>query len=212
MTDPKPLRADARRNRARILEAAQAAFAAEGLAVPLDEIARRADVGAGTVYRHFPTKEALFETVIQDRLRQLAEDARTPAETQDPGEAFFAFLARIVDQAMFNKAICDALEASGSPPDVSVRTKQDIWDAMAVLMAKAQRAGTVRADLRPADLRSVVSGALAMERHAQDRPPGRMTRLLLDALRSARTGDESHLVGEDDRLDAVPQVELREDA
>ena len=64
----RPMRADARRNRARVLEAARAVFAEEGLAVPLDEIAARAGVGAGTVYRHFPTKEALFEAVVTDRI------------------------------------------------------------------------------------------------------------------------------------------------
>ncbi|MFD6451097.1 helix-turn-helix domain-containing protein, partial [Nocardia sp. NPDC060220] len=65
MTDePRPLRADARRNRERVLAAAQEAFAAEGISVPLDDIARRAGVGAGTVYRHFPTKEALFTAAI----------------------------------------------------------------------------------------------------------------------------------------------------
>src|SRR5215472_3500974 len=72
----KPLRADAQRNRARVLQAARRAFAAEGVSVPLDEIARRAGVGAGTVYRHFPSKEALFEAVVHDRLRQLTEEGR----------------------------------------------------------------------------------------------------------------------------------------
>src|ERR1700738_1340291 len=67
----KPLRADAARNRARVLETAYETFAAEGLSVPIDEIARRAGVGAGTVYRHFPTKEALFQAVIRDRTPHL---------------------------------------------------------------------------------------------------------------------------------------------
>src|SRR6266545_3604820 len=79
----KPPRADAVRNRQRVLEAAKEAFAAEGLAVPLDEIARRAGVGAGTVYRHFPTKEALFEAVILDRVRKLVDYAESLADA-DP--------------------------------------------------------------------------------------------------------------------------------
>ena len=70
VTDPaRPMRADAARNRARVLEVAYETFAAEGLSVPIDEIARRAGVGAGTVYRHFPTKEALFAAVIDDRVQ-----------------------------------------------------------------------------------------------------------------------------------------------
>ncbi|MEU0568973.1 helix-turn-helix domain-containing protein [Nonomuraea sp. NPDC005983] len=180
----KPLRADARRNRARVLEAAEAAFSAEGMAVPLDEIARRAGVGAGTVYRHFPTKEALFEAVIHDRFRRLAEDAQALAETRRPGQAFHAFLARVVEQAMLNKALCDALETAGSPVKPQ-GVEGDIWDAFGALLAAAQRDGAVRADIDLFDLRAVLSGALTMERHVREggRPAGRMTEILLDALR-----------------------------
>jgi AcrR family transcriptional regulator len=81
---PRPLRADARRNRERILAAATAAFAAEGLAVPLDEIARRAGVGPGTLYRHFPAKEALWEAVLYDRLQRLADEAEVLHRATDP--------------------------------------------------------------------------------------------------------------------------------
>ncbi|GAA3227527.1 TetR/AcrR family transcriptional regulator [Nonomuraea helvata] len=189
MTPDRPLRADARRNRARVLQAAEAVFSAEGMAVPLDEIARRAGVGAGTVYRHFPTKEALFEAVIHERIEQFAEEARALSAAERPGEAFTAFLTRLVDQAMLNKALCDALEAAGSPvkpPDESSR--QDIWAAFGTLLAAAQRDGTVRTDIGLSDLRALLSGALAMERHARDsdRPAGRMTELLLDALHARR--------------------------
>src|ERR1035441_8815003 len=94
----RPLRADARRNRLKVLEAARAAFAAEGIAVPLDDIARRAGVGAGTVYRHFPTKEALFEAVVADQLQLLVGDAREALRADDAGEAFFGFLATVIDE------------------------------------------------------------------------------------------------------------------
>src|ERR1700746_3392231 len=72
----RPLRADAARNRARVLEVAYDTFAAEGLSVPIDEIARRAGVGAGTVYRHFPTKEDLYRAVVEDRLEHIVESGR----------------------------------------------------------------------------------------------------------------------------------------
>ncbi|MEV0236141.1 helix-turn-helix domain-containing protein [Nonomuraea sp. NPDC050786] len=188
MTPDKPLRADARRNRARVLAAAEAAFSAEGMAVPLDEIARRAGVGAGTVYRHFPTKEALFEAVIHERIEQFAKEARALSAAERPGAAFTAFLTRLVDQAMLNKALCDALEAAGSPVKPLDGTQRDIWAAFATLLAAAQRDGTVRTDIDLSDLRALLSGALAMERHARagDRPPGRMTELLLDALHARR--------------------------
>src|SRR6476646_2326574 len=92
----RPLRADAARNRARVLEVAYETFAAEGLAVPIDEIARRAGVGAGTVYRHFPTKEALFEAVFSDRVRHIVDDGRALLGTAGPGEALFEFLRNMV--------------------------------------------------------------------------------------------------------------------
>ena len=83
----RPLRADAARNRARVLEVAYETFAAEGLAVPIDEIARRAGVGAGTVYRHFPTKEDLFRAVVDDRIRGIITWGRALLDDGAPGFA-----------------------------------------------------------------------------------------------------------------------------
>ena len=107
------MRADARRNRAKVLAAAEEAFAADGLAVPLDDIARLAGVGAGTVYRHFPSKEALFQAVVLDRIGQFAEEARGLAAAEDPGEVFLGYFVRVIKQASLNRAICDALAESG---------------------------------------------------------------------------------------------------
>src|SRR3954467_10927193 len=94
----RPLRADAARNRARVLKVAYETFAAEGLAVPIDEIARRAGVGAGTVYRHFPTKEELYRAVVEDRIRRIVEEGRALLAVQDPAEALFTFLRSMVLQ------------------------------------------------------------------------------------------------------------------
>src|SRR4051794_35820186 len=88
----RPLRADAARNRARVLEVAYETFAAEGLGVPIDEIARRAGVGAGTVYRHFATKEELYSAVVEDRLRRIIDDGRELLANEEPGQALFTFL------------------------------------------------------------------------------------------------------------------------
>src|SRR3954470_16851858 len=99
MAEPaRPLRADAVRNRERVLEVAYETFAEEGLSVPIDEIARRAGVGAGTVYRHFPTKEPLFEAIASDRIQYLIDSAARFAEAQDPGEAFLGYLALLIDE------------------------------------------------------------------------------------------------------------------
>src|ERR1700753_1936651 len=89
-------RADAARNRARLQEVAYEPFAAEGLSVPIDEIARRAGVGAGTVYRHFPTKEDLFAAVVESRLRHIIDAGRALLDDPGPGEALFAFLRSMV--------------------------------------------------------------------------------------------------------------------
>src|SRR5580658_381515 len=85
----RPLRADAARNREKVLRAAREAFAESGYGVPLDEIAARAGVGPGTVYRHFPAKEALFEAVVTARVTDLVADARNRAGAADAGKAFF---------------------------------------------------------------------------------------------------------------------------
>src|SRR5580693_8328714 len=95
----RPLRADAARNREKVLRAARDAFAESGYGVPLDEIAVRAGVGPGTVYRHFPTKEALFEAVVAARLQDLVADARGRADSGDPGSAFFGFLGRVAAES-----------------------------------------------------------------------------------------------------------------
>ncbi|WP_156670863.1 helix-turn-helix domain-containing protein, partial [Mycobacterium sp. E136] len=88
----RPLRADALRNRARVLEVAYDAFATDGLSVPIDEIARRAGVGAGTVYRHFPTKVDLYRAVVENRIDSLVAEGRALTEGVPPGEALFVLL------------------------------------------------------------------------------------------------------------------------
>lgn len=178
------LRADARRNRTRVLEAAQAAFADEGLAVPLDEIARRAGVGAGTVYRHFPTKEALFEAVVSERLRLLAEHLRDIDVSEDPGEAFYAFFAHLVEQAVLNKDLCDALESTtgfGFKADLESTTQ--FRERLADLLTAAQRAGAVRTDVDAEDVKALLVGALAIRRQAAGEHADRLVGVLCDGLR-----------------------------
>jgi AcrR family transcriptional regulator len=142
------MRADARRNRARVLEAATAAFASDGLLVPLDEIARRAGVGAGTVYRHFPTKEALFEAVILHRVQSLVAEARALATADEPGEAFFGFIDHMTRESAAKRDLIDALAGTGV--DVTANLKEvnrELRDAIAQLLTGAQQAGAVRSDI-----------------------------------------------------------------
>ncbi|NIH85983.1 TetR/AcrR family transcriptional regulator [Amycolatopsis granulosa] len=177
------LRADARRNRARVLAAAQEAFADEGPSVPLDEIARRAGVGAGTVYRHFPSKEMLFEAVVLDRIEWLAGQARDRLDAADPGGAFFEFFDVVAEQALLNKALCDALGAStGTPFAAAPDERSEFRAAFGDLLRRAQAAGAVRADVEPGDLTALLAGYLAMRRRA---PAGRpLTRIIADGLRA----------------------------
>jgi len=185
----RPLRADAVRNRARVLDAAHAAFAAEGLAVPLDEIARRAGVGAGTVYRHFPTKEALFEAVIGDRLLALAADAEARlASDGDAGEAFFGFFFAMIVDADAKADLAEALAAAGVGlrPETRQAAAQ-LQEGFSALMESAQRAGAVRTDVTVHDLHALAVGAMAAEKRSAADPDserGKLTRLICDGLRA----------------------------
>jgi AcrR family transcriptional regulator len=161
MADTRPLRADARRNRARVLDVARAAFAAEGLSVPLDEIARRAGVGPGTLYRHFPTKESLFEAVVHDRLRRLADEGAALRESADPGAAFFAFLDRLAAEAGPKRDLFDALASAGVGAGPAVRAAaEDLRAHIGCLLGRAQRAGAVRSDIGSAEVSALLSGML----------------------------------------------------
>ncbi|MGV0780713.1 TetR/AcrR family transcriptional regulator [Mycolicibacterium peregrinum] len=179
------MRADAARNRARVLEVAYETFAADGLAVPIDEIARRAGVGAGTVYRHFPTKEALFQAVIAERIRGVVEEGRTLLAEADPADALFAFLRSMVLQwGAADRGLVDALAGSGI--DVNTVVPEAEGEYLAVvgdLLAAAQRAGTVRGDVTVADVKALLVGCQAMQSYNAD-VAERVTSVVFDGLRA----------------------------
>jgi AcrR family transcriptional regulator len=192
----RPLRADAQRNRDKVLRAAQDAFAATGYGVPLDEIAAMAGVGPGTVYRHFPSKEELFEAVVTARLRDLIAAARGLANDPDPGQAFFDFLSRFRQEAAAKRDLPDAIAIPGSLQD-------ELHAALDVLLRRAQQAGAVRADITTQDLTALLKGLL---RTINDRPPGigdegRADRLLTVVTDGLRRRDDQ----------AGPGVPLRAD-
>jgi AcrR family transcriptional regulator len=184
--DDRPLRADARRNRDRLLQTAKAAFAEEGLAVPLDEIARRAGVGPGTLYRHFPTKEALFEAVVHERLRQHLRDARALGSAADAGSALFEFVERLVTEAAAKQDLVDALAGAGVDVRTAVAaTASELRSEIGNLLARAQESGAVRTDIELSDLMALVSGLFhALGARSHDRAdPGRAFAVLRDGLR-----------------------------
>ncbi|MBV8462974.1 MAG: TetR/AcrR family transcriptional regulator, partial [Acidimicrobiales bacterium] len=109
----RPLRADARKNRARLLAAAEEVFAEGGVSVPVDDVARRAGVGVGTFYRHFPTKEALLVAVIGTRIERLRDRSACLLEADDPGAAFFEFAAHLSEEIAAKSDLAYALAEAG---------------------------------------------------------------------------------------------------
>jgi AcrR family transcriptional regulator len=158
----RPMRADARRNRERILEVAFATFAAEGLSVPVQEIARRAGVGTGTVSRHFPTKESLFEAVVLNRAAVLAEQAARLARADDPGAAFFEYFSLLIGEGAANLGMAEALMGAGYDLDAAcLRDGIDLKGALSDLLAGAQRAGAVRPDVNADDVKALMTSCLS---------------------------------------------------
>ncbi|WP_375432890.1 TetR/AcrR family transcriptional regulator [uncultured Friedmanniella sp.] len=169
MGEPRSLRADAVRNRARLLQVAYETFASDGLAVPIDEIARRAGVGPGTVYRHFPTKDALFAAIVADRLAHHTAYAGQMAERTEPGPAFFAFLDWVVREGGVDQGLMEALAGTGFDLATAVPEAEQEWlRAFERLLTAAQASGDVRSDLGVADLKSLVVGYQALLRHRAD--------------------------------------------
>lgn len=180
------MRADAARNRARVLEVAYETFAAEGLAVPVDEIARRAGVGAGTVYRHFPAKEDLFRAVIADRISAIVEEGRALLADSDPGDALFLFLRSMVGWSAADQGLVDAFAGAGI--DVKAVVPEAEAEYMALLgdlLRAAQQAGSARGDVTAADVKALMVGCQAMQSYNAD-VAEHVTDVVFDGLRTPR--------------------------
>ncbi len=180
----RPLRADAQRNRARILDAAENLFALEGIEVPVDLIAEKAGVGVGTLYRHFPTKEKLCEAVLLDRLAALTDDARALEDAEDPAAAFFDFLAHVVDEGAAKRDLMVAVMGAGVEFEESaVAVKERMREAVGVLLARAQAVGAVRPDVTPNAVVSLVGATCQATAHADAAPACDLLAIVCDGLR-----------------------------
>lgn len=142
----KPLRADARRNRERILVAAEQVFARRGASASTEEVAAEAGVAIGTVFRHFPTKQDLLSAIVKELLERLTAEVTTLA-TGDPATALFEFFARVVDQAAAKRSVVELLAEGGVRVGVA-EPLRGLEDALGVLLARAQRVGAVRDEVR----------------------------------------------------------------
>ncbi|MBP8539166.1 TetR/AcrR family transcriptional regulator [Streptomyces sp. MK37H] len=188
--DPgRPLRADAQRNREKILSAAVRVFAEEGLDAHLERIAKEAGVGTGTLYRNFPTRELLIEAAYRNELARLCGAAPELLAALPPREALRAWLARFMDYANAKLGMADALRgvvASGVNP--YARSHEMIQDALSRLMDAAVAAGVIRSDISATDMFAALTGiALASGKPEQREQADRLLDLTLDGL-SAGSG------------------------
>ncbi len=166
-TTERPQRADARRNRERILEAARDAFAAQGADTQMDDVARRAGVGVGTVYRHFPTKEALMGELIAQRFATFAEHARAALAIEDPWEAFSGLLHANAEVMARDVAVQQALMSSSESWELAEPSRRMLAEIGAELIARGIKADVLRADLCVDDIGMLmcgVSSTMSIER------------------------------------------------
>src|SRR6202050_4700057 len=152
-------RADAERNRDRVLEVAKEGFTRAGAEPSLDDIAKQAGVGAGTLYRHFPSREALIEAVYRTEVEKLAAAERNFAETMPPIEALRAWMMLFVDYIAAKKIIAPVLNTLlGGASKVFESSHTQIWDAIRALVKRAIMSGDIRKDLDPIDLLRALIG------------------------------------------------------
>jgi AcrR family transcriptional regulator len=183
----RPMRADAQRNYTRLLDAASAAFLEHGADdVSLEEIARRAGVGIGTLYRHFPTRQALLEAVYRDQVELLEARADELLKTEPPGDALADWLRALMKFSSTKHTLTSALLAGlGKDSELLSSCSKVIRGAADALLARAQGAGVVRPDADSGDLIRLVHAVnIATQRGPAD--PGqadRMLALILDGLR-----------------------------
>ena len=152
-------RADAQRNRARILDIAKAAFTRLGANISLDDVARRAGIGPGTLYRHFPTRDVLLEAVYRTEVEKLAAAEREFTESMPPVEALRAWMLLFVDYIATKQLIAPALnKIVGGPSKLFECSGDQIIGAIKALVTRAIKSGDIRPDLDPVDLLRALVG------------------------------------------------------
>ena len=184
-TGTRPLRADAQRNRDKLLDAAVRAFSRGGPEVTLEAIARDAGVGIGTLYRHFPTREALVEAAYRNELARLCDVVPDLLAAEPPDQAMRIWMDRFVDYMTTKHGMADALRAviaSGGNPFAESRDR--LLAAVTALLEAGVAAGTLRSDIAPSDVLTSLSGvSMVTANQAQPDQARRILDLLIDGLR-----------------------------
>jgi AcrR family transcriptional regulator len=187
-TTGRPLRADAQRNRDKILTAAVRVFTEEGLDAHLETIAKEAGVGSGTLYRNFPTRELLIEAAYRNELARLCDAASALLAAMPPREALRAWMGRFIDYANAKLGMAEALRAvveSGVNP--YAQSHEMMVSVLASLLDAGVKAGTIRADITASDMFAALSGiALAAGKPGQREQAERLLDLTMDGLAVGR--------------------------
>jgi AcrR family transcriptional regulator len=180
------LRADARRNRERVLAAAEEVFAEQGRRAQIEEVARRAGVGVGTVCRNFPTKQALVEAVLEAMFESLLADAQAARAEPDAGAGFEHFFNALAEFQARHRVLAEAMATDVDLPATAQPTKQALRRAISELVANAQAEGAIRADIGPTDVTMLFAGVAqttALAGELQARLRDRYVSIILDGLR-----------------------------
>lgn len=182
-TADRPLRADAARNQARLLAAAREVFGEDGSEAPLEDVARRAGVGIGTLYRRFPTRLALLEAMHREDVDVLAAQAEEVVREPDAWDGFARWVRRLSDYAGGKRALLQQLaDAVDRDSETMSHSRETVTRAATRVLAHAQEAGVVRADVAPADLIRLVGGCTMMGTLDREQHE-RMVQVVLDGLR-----------------------------
>lgn len=177
------MRADARRNNARLLDAARAVFARDGAGAPMEAIAREAGVGVGTLYRHFPKRVDLVQAVYRDDVDELVAAAERAAAELDPWGALASWLEGFVNYARNKKVlIAELQETFERQPELKVQSRERINAAMSAALVRAQAAGVARADIDGDDLMALVS-PMCIHANLTEEQCGRVVAMILDGLK-----------------------------
>jgi AcrR family transcriptional regulator len=190
----KPLRADARRNREKVLAAARAVFADQGRDAQMDDVARRAHVGVGTVYRHFPTKEALLTALSDELFAVVAVYARQLLTLDDAWEAFEKVMWFGGEKTAGDRAFSEIMAAQGGTKTHRCAGEEDLFVTVGEMMRRAQAAGQMRPDAMIEDIPLLMCG-LGNASHMEHPCPDawrRHLRILIDGLRAPAAGDPLH--------------------